>query len=385
MQDVSNPTTQESPSPTTDEQLMSPTTTDIDPLVAQTAKKLADVINDFKRELDKRDATWARAHGTFLLSLKADHSATYELAVVPDEDGDEYPVTVRAQRKKAKDAADGQTLAGKNSVTPLITSNSTYAATRRASDAELEQDIVSRKKRKLDEGDGGPRKRTRPDEDEDDIMPLITKEDLDGLLSQLREDIQEDTSECVNHVQKLLRRFKEEWHEHTATMARQPPRGPFRDSVIGSGSTPAVGAFPSPTLDKDDQNVSIPDLIRKEVRLLSSQIHWVEECRRVAADVHDKREENWRTSSAGFHDRARQDREGFQTRVLYESTEQGRLLNQILNEVRAIGLYSQSMKWETPGHLAPYPPVPPQPAFPTQPPLPLPPLGQRKGRGGANK
>jgi hypothetical protein len=71
---------------------------------------------------------------------------------------------------------------------------------------------VSRRKRKHNANGDVSNKRQRMDED-DDIMPLINKEDLDDLLSKLREDIQEDTSECVNHVHRLLQRFKDEWHE----------------------------------------------------------------------------------------------------------------------------------------------------------------------------
>lgn len=231
---------------------------------------------------------------------------------------------------------------------------------RRDSDSELEMDIISRKKRKLDEGDDTSRKKLRTEEDDEDIMPLISKDDLEDLLSRLREDIQEDTSECVNHVQKLLRRFKEEWHQkakHDEQLTARPTRGPLRDSVVGIEATP--GAFPSPVLDKEDQNAPLAYVVRKEAKLLSSQVRWVEECRRVAAEIHDKREDNWRTSSAGFHDRTRQDRETFQSRVLHETNMQGRMLNQILNEVKAIGLYAQSMKWETPSHLTTPPMYPP--------------------------
>lgn len=47
------------------------------------------------------------------------------------------------------------------------------------------------------------------------------------------------------------------------------------------------------------------------------------------------------------------------------------MLTQILNEVKAIGLYAQNMKWETPSYLNHVPNVSPQvptpPTFPTQP------------------
>lgn len=362
---------------------MSPTTADasqsgdtIDPLVAQTAKKIADVINDFKRQLDDRDGIWATANGSFELALKTNASQTYKLSITPDTDGDAYPITVSVDLKQNKQGANGSIATSLTAAVP-----GTQLRTRRDSDAELEKDVVSRK-RKIDNGEDTMRKRARTDDGDadDDIMSsFISKGDLEDFLFKLREDVQEDTSECVNHVQKLLRRFKEEWHDRcnyeddqTNTLQSRPP---MRGSITGNGATPGV-SFPSPSLDRDDTNKSsVSDTIRRESKLLSTQIRWVEDCRRVAADIHDKKEENWRTSSAGFHDRNRQDRENFQNRMLNESQVQGRVINQILNEVKAIGLYTQSMKWETPNHLATHPAYPPQPtvpAFPTQHPPPTP-------------
>ncbi|KAF2660677.1 hypothetical protein K491DRAFT_40324 [Lophiostoma macrostomum CBS 122681] len=327
----------------------------MDPLVTQTANRIASVINDFKKELDKRDGTWATAIGSFDLALNTDSSHSYRLSLVPDSDGDEYPVTctVKVNSEEDKEGA---------------TTSDAHKLTRRASDVELEKDLVSRK-RKLDDGEGVSSKRPRVDYGDDDL-PLISKADLEDFLYKLREDVQEDTSECVNHVQKLLVRFKNEWHDRCdyEDSVRQP-RAPVRDSGAGNGAPPTA-SFPSPSADRDDRNTSVSDLVRRESKLLSSQIRWVEECRRVAADIHDKKEENWRTSSAGFHDQNRQDRERFQASMLNESSLQGRMLNQILNEVKTIGLYAQSMKWETPDHLARHPAFPPQPtvpAFPTQP------------------
>ncbi|KAF2175629.1 hypothetical protein K469DRAFT_723910 [Zopfia rhizophila CBS 207.26] len=344
---------------------------DIDPLVAQTAKKLADVINDFKRELDKRDGIWADARGALELALKTDHLQTYELLIVQDEDGEEYPITVQVKCKE-KVGANGQSHSQRNSIAPLMvaaSASSGYNPTRRGSDAELEKEIVSRRKRNLDQGEDTSRKRPRTEQE--DAMPLISKDDLEDLLSKLREDIQEDTSETVNQVQKLLRRFKEEWHEKSKwdhEQATTRSRGPFRDSIVSNGITPS-GAFPSPSVEKDEQTGPLADLLRREARLLSNQIRWVEECRRVASDVHDKREETWRTTSAGFHDRNRQDRETFQNKMLQETHMQGQVLNQILNEVKALGHVTMSLKWETPDHVAShttYPPPPTAPAFPTQ-------------------
>jgi hypothetical protein len=318
-------------------------------LVSQAAEQIASVLNNLKRDLDNRDGTAATVRGRFELSVDAQ---AYELNLVDSEEGDEFPLTVEARILKGKNASNG-----------AVASPPVHKPMRRPSDAELEKDLVSRKRARHDqnEDEDASNKRQRFDEEED-VMPLITKEDLQDIVATLREDIQEDTSECVNHVQKLLRRFKEEWHEQ---QTRPPPRSPIVDS------TPTIGAsFPTPAENGDSQGATLPDMIRRESKLISNQIRWVEECRRVAHESHDKREDNWRTTSASFHDRARQDREDFQNRMLREAAMQAQRMDQILNEVRSIGLYSQSMKWETPAsmsnqghppqHVSPYPPQPSQ-------------------------
>lgn len=378
MQSLQDTAADSTPYSTADEQEQSPmannSTSDIDPLIARMAKKLAVVINDFKRELDQRDGMWVDTRGAFEISIKSETTQNYELVIVPDEDGDEYPISVQARLKKGKSAVNGDS----NAITS--TSTTAYTPVKRASDIELEKDLVSRKKRKLDEDDGqdGSRKRPRAEEDEDDdIMPLISKDDLEELLGKLRDDIQEDTSECVNHVQRLLRRFKEEWHEkskweYEKLSAIQSAPGHPQMPVRGSVERNAMPeAFPSPALDRDDHTASVQDFIRRENKLLSSQIRWVEECRRVASVEHDKREETWRTSSASFHDRNRQDREAFQARMLQDSTMHARMLTQILTEVKGLANVTMSLKWETPEQQLQtqptYPPQPSVPAFPTAP------------------
>lgn len=341
----------------------------IDPLAVKAAQRMADVINDFRRELDQRDGTWAHAQGSVQLAWKtSDAPKTFTLTITPDEDGDEYPVTVQAALKQP------QVITIDDTTPPLV---STFEPTRRASDAELEKGLVLCKKRKLEDGDDddGSNKRLPSSEEDqtEDIMPLITKEDLDNLLIKLRENVHDDTTETVNHVQRLLRRFKGEWHEQTKRdferLQTQQPGVPFRNSISAAGAGPD-GSFPSSDLDHDDASASVGEIIRREAALISRQVKWVEDCRRVANDVHVKREDAWRTSAAGFHDQQRQDRENFQNRMVHESAMHSQTLNQILNEVKAIGLYAQNMKWETPSYLNNNPPMMPQiptpPAFPTQ-------------------
>jgi hypothetical protein len=54
----------------------------LDPLVAQTADRIAHAINDLKRALDSRDSAWAHAHGEVELTL-ASHA--FVLSIVPGE------------------------------------------------------------------------------------------------------------------------------------------------------------------------------------------------------------------------------------------------------------------------------------------------------------
>lgn len=186
----------------------------IDPLVAKATKSIADAINDFKRELHHRDGVWAHAQGCLELALNAGQpSVTFKLTIVPNERGDECPVTVQATSRKPG----------------VVTSDNDTAPTARPllkpmhSESALERDLVPHKKRRLVHGDAVTNKRSRTSEtEEEDKFPLITKNDVDNLLTKLREDIQDDTTETVNHVQRLLRRFKEGLHDKTKWDSKQP-------------------------------------------------------------------------------------------------------------------------------------------------------------------
>lgn len=358
----------------------------MDPLIAKAAKRIADVINDFKRAVEARDGTLSRARGSVEFTLQSDEfPETVEVIITSDEDVDKSSTTVEATLAKSEvitiDDDDNTTAAAPSAFKP----------TRCPSDAELEKDIVSRKKRKLDNGNDerSKRPRTGSEENEED-MPMFTTENLEHHLVKLREDIQEDTSDTVNHVQRLLRRFKDEWHEQTRhefehSLARSSVQ-PLRNSTSAADAG-AGASFPSPDADRNDTNAPIAEIICRETGLLSRQIEWVESCRRVASDAHTKREETWRTSSAGFHDQQRQDRENFQNRMVHESAMHSQTLNQILNEVKAIGLYAQNMKWETPSYLNSAsnatPQIRTQPVFPTQSPTPaFPPQPTRMSMSG---
>jgi hypothetical protein len=276
----------------------------LDPIVAATAKRLAAVINSVIGELDQRDGTSTNVTGRLELALQ---SQTFELTIVHDGNGKEYLIDVLT-RPKSRDATNNA----------LLPSKSGLQHVQRPLDAGLEPDLMPRKKRMLQEDASLSLKerRVRNENEEDpDRVVSITKKDLEEVLSQVRNDMQEDTSDSINHVQCLLRSFKDEWHDERSQIRHTRPSSP--DLI------PRVASH-APTLNRNDYNTSIAETIRREAKLTSAQIKWVEDCRRIAADMHNQREETWRTSSASFHERQRQHREAFETRLLQETILQAR-------------------------------------------------------------
>jgi hypothetical protein len=78
---------------------------------------------------------------------------------------------------------------------------------------------------------------------------------------------------------------------------------------------------------------------------ISAQIKWVEECRRIADEAHDKREETWRTTSATFHDEARKARERHDTWVASEMSWQRNILVGMMNDLKGLYPLGHSLKW----------------------------------------
>ena len=385
--DSSHATPFSPPLPSTNENLLFPLASvvpaELDPLVTQTAKKLTEVINDFKRQLDERDGYSANVQGSIEMVINSTTPQTYILSLVRDLEGEEHPISVNIAQKKGHLPTNGHLRAGRDSTNDRACADSGalpyYKPTPRESDSVLEQDIVSRRKRKIstdnddqDESVSLARKRIRISEGgNEDIMPPMTKHELEELFTKQREDIHEDTTECVNHVQRLLRRWREQWREKnrcelgkSGQLATQQGAAASKISYTEASSTglqetsaSVAGIFATPEQDGYVELTNLPDTIRKEAKQLSNQIRWVEECRRIASDAHDEREETWRTSSAAFHDKNRQDRESFEKRALNESTIQRNMLSQILTEVKTLASVAFSLKWETPAQFPPsYPP-----------------------------
>jgi len=94
---------------------------------------------------------------------------------------------------------------------------------------------------------------------------------------------------------------------------------------------------------------------------ISAQIKWVEECRRVAGQAHDAREEKWRSTSATFHDDNRKAAERHNMWMTAEMGWQRNMLIQLAKDVKGLYPLTHSLKWETPPqmyHAAPPTPMP---------------------------
>lgn len=215
----------------------------------------------------------------------------------------------------------------------------------------------------------------------------VTLGSLERALFSSGDELQADTLEAVMHMEQLINRFyvqsrnSEGWPQNAAspsttrtpTTAQQKPptrsatQSPPRDlpsanearsgksmhvpSTQHDDSQPAV-TFPHHSDETDETTVpsETPDSILKQFNQMSKQIRWLEDCRRVSTNLHSKREETWRMSSATFHDSARRDREAYEKYMVKEMMRQGQMLSTIANEVKSLSNVTYSLKWETPGN-----------------------------------
>jgi hypothetical protein len=124
----------------------------------------------------------------------------------------------------------------------------------------------------------------------------------------------------------------------------------------------------SPTIEDneddkpEEQDRSDFGRIMTKFHNVSAQIKWVEECRRVAGQAHDAREEKWRATSATFHDDNRKSREQHETWLVSEIGWQRNMLIQLANDVKGLYPLTHSLKWETPPQLSHSPAPLPMPA-----------------------
>jgi hypothetical protein len=121
---------------------------------------------------------------------------------------------------------------------------------------------------------------------------------------------------------------------------------------------------PVPGIDEEspnDQDRSDIERIMAKFGNISQQIRWVEDCRRLAGQAHDAREDKWRSTSATFHDDSRKMVERHNVWMTAEMGWQRNMLIQLANDLKGLYPLTHSLKWETPptiNHTAPPIPMP---------------------------
>ena len=140
--------------------------------------------------------------------------------------------------------------------------------------------------------------------------------------------------------------------------ATETPDSPSKRTKTDDAPPP-----PAPGND-DDDGAGEPDQpefdrIMTKFSNISAQIKWVEECRRLAGQAHDAREEKWRSTSATFHDDNRKATERHNMWMTTEMGWQRSMLIQLANDVKGLYPLTHSLKWETPPQLThAKPPIP---------------------------
>jgi hypothetical protein len=169
----------------------------LDDLIDQTARRIGSVIEGLKRDVVQGDST--TADGTLAIRIG---SQTCVLTIAPNQDREGYSVHVQTRLTSSRNTNSPAPL---SSVAP---SPDFLTATQQSqSNSQVAQNVISPTKRRFEDSPDNSNKRPRTD---NDVTSLISKEDLDDLLSSLRDDIQSNTNNSINHVQSLLWRFKQE-------------------------------------------------------------------------------------------------------------------------------------------------------------------------------
>lgn len=146
---------------------------------------------------------------------------------------------------------------------------------------------------------------------------------------------------------------------------RKPSHLNKADDAPESSSKRARTEEPPPPLPNNEEDAQ-NDLDQTEFERImtkfgnvSAQIKWVEECRRLAGQAHDAREEKWRSTSATFHDDNWKAAERHNMWMSAEMGWQRNMVIQLANDVKGLYPLTHSLKWETPSHLGhASPPIP---------------------------
>lgn len=143
----------------------------------------------------------------------------------------------------------------------------------------------------------------------------------------------------------------------------------FQPGAHSTEEDDVIEIQPEPVANQVETNAQNPPidpsitLVLKRLDHISEQVKWIEDCRRVAEKHHTTREENWRSSSATFHDDTRIAREKHEYWLAREMSWHRGMLNNISDRLRNTSgvsqtpnvVTSQIPKWEPPANQHPAP------------------------------
>ncbi|KAJ9647300.1 hypothetical protein H2199_002287 [Coniosporium tulheliwenetii] len=335
--------------------------------IAVTAENLKDTLADLKRQCETLEGSSSKVYisGSITVEVRTPVSQSHQISVVDDLEADPPSLGVVVKQLASTTNGNGHARAPSHAPgapspysLPFFAPTSTNILDL---DRTLESDLVPRKKRKRDDDDddddggdtnglGSAPKRLREDSggdeameaDEKDLMDMSSKE-FQALLSELRDDVQEDTTAGLNHLQRLLRRWREQWREKNGWLFDY-----FK--LQHEEERRKKQWFEAKFKALED---ALAHKVMAQFRNLSNQIRWVEDCRRIADEAHDIKEDNWRVTSATFHDNSQRRQQSHENWVKAEMKKQGNVLTQVLTEVRGLSNLTMSLKWETPTAPAP--------------------------------
>jgi hypothetical protein len=186
----------------------------------------------------------------------------------------------------------------------------------------------------------------------------IEPSDLKVRISKASDNAPEFPTEQTNGTGNAMaeaslsrKRDRDENNESDQVSPTDNAEGTPKRARVGSGEHEP--SSPEITRDSSSGNAQVePDsteatepTVTSRLQNVSAQIKWVEECRRIADEAHDRREETWRTSSATFHDNTRKARERHESWMVQEMNWQRNLLLGMANDLKGLYPLGHSLKW----------------------------------------
>ncbi|KAF2838533.1 hypothetical protein M501DRAFT_992507 [Patellaria atrata CBS 101060] len=367
-----------------------PTRNDVNPTantsrdaLKDVGRQLKDILEGLKKQLESPAGSYVDISCNFTVDIRGPCPESYKIVLVHDLDATPSGLDVRVENSPRDSVITLPTpiSAGHPAPTPVA-----RFPNKMDLDMMLERDLMSRRKLQQQEeenankqgGDDGSNTSLKRKRDEEETpAPSRSRLELQKMLENNRDDIQDDTVESVNHLQRLMRRWREQWRDKNAWMfdffkqmhEEERSKKAWLEERFAALHREIGADLAQPVIEENGSESGSKARLFMELKNLSNQVKWVEDCRRIADASHDKKEDTWRSTSATFHDQMRRQRETYEQWMIQEVKTLRSMLSHVLGEIRALSPVVMSLKWDDPTFRHPAPP----PAIPYGAPAPAPP------------